>query len=91
MFLQGKEHYQFSVADDAAGIAAEHQEIFAIFQTLVARDSKENTGVGSSIVKKISNLRSKQSCKTISQIIIKVPSSKEAIESFKHFVLITKN
>lgn len=50
---QGK-YYQFSVADDGAGIAAEHQEkIFAIFQTLVTKDTKANTGIGLSIVKKI--------------------------------------
>jgi PAS domain S-box-containing protein len=46
--------YEFVVTDDGPGIAAEyHDRIFVIFQTLSARDSKENTGVGLSIVKKI--------------------------------------
>jgi PAS domain S-box-containing protein len=46
--------YEFAVADDGPGIAAEyHDKIFAIFQTLEARDTKESTGVGLSIVKKI--------------------------------------
>ncbi len=46
--------YEFAVTDDGPGIAAEdHDRIFVIFQTLTARDSKENTGVGLSIVKKI--------------------------------------
>ena len=44
----------FSVADDGPGIAAEyHQKIFGMFQTLEARDTVENTGVGLAIVKKI--------------------------------------
>ncbi len=51
---EGEEYYQFSVRDDGVGIAAEHQEkIFIIFQTLAAKDKKENTGIGLSIVKKI--------------------------------------
>ncbi|MBM0741420.1 PAS domain S-box protein [Phormidium sp. CLA17] len=46
--------YEFAVTDDGPGIAADyHDRIFVIFQTLIARDSKENTGVGLSIVKKI--------------------------------------
>jgi PAS domain S-box-containing protein len=46
--------YEFTVVDDGPGIAAEyHDRIFVIFQTLAVRDSKENTGVGLSIVKKI--------------------------------------
>jgi len=46
--------YEFAITDDGPGIAAEyHDRIFVIFQTLTARDSKENTGVGLSIVKKI--------------------------------------
>jgi len=46
--------YEFAVADDGPGIATDyHDRIFVIFQTLTARDSKENTGVGLSIVKKI--------------------------------------
>jgi signal transduction histidine kinase/CheY-like chemotaxis protein len=45
---------EFTVADDGPGIASEHhQRIFEIFQVLKARDSKENTGIGLSIVKKI--------------------------------------
>lgn len=50
---QGTE-YEFAIADDGPGIDPEyHQKIFTIFQTLEARDTKENTGIGLSIVKKI--------------------------------------
>ncbi|MBI4781046.1 MAG: CHASE3 domain-containing protein [Oscillatoriophycideae cyanobacterium NC_groundwater_1537_Pr4_S-0.65um_50_18] len=46
--------YEFAVCDDGEGIAPEfHERIFAIFQTLEARDSRESTGIGLSIVKKI--------------------------------------
>ncbi|HEY9629748.1 MAG TPA: ATP-binding protein [Coleofasciculaceae cyanobacterium] len=46
--------YEFAVSDDGEGIAPEfHERIFAIFQTLEARDSRESTGIGLSIVKKI--------------------------------------
>jgi len=46
--------YQFTVADDGDGIALQYQaKVFGIFQTLSARDQKENTGIGLSIVKKI--------------------------------------
>ncbi|HEY9639481.1 MAG TPA: PAS domain S-box protein, partial [Coleofasciculaceae cyanobacterium] len=46
--------YEFAVADNGLGIAPEHHEkIFAIFQTLESRDTKESTGIGLSIVKKI--------------------------------------
>jgi PAS domain S-box-containing protein len=46
--------YQFAVTDDGPGIAPEYQEqIFKIFQTLEARDTQENTGIGLAIVKKI--------------------------------------
>lgn len=46
--------YEFAVSDDGNGIAPEyHDRIFTIFQTLEARDVKESTGIGLSIVKKI--------------------------------------
>ena len=46
--------YEFSVADDGPGIAAQyHDKVFVIFQTLEARDRVENTGIGLSLVKKI--------------------------------------
>ncbi|MCW9023829.1 MAG: PAS domain S-box protein [Gammaproteobacteria bacterium] len=49
-------YYEFSVADDGPGIAAEyHDRIFNMFQTLQARDSVESTGVGLTLVKKIVN------------------------------------
>lgn len=46
--------HQFMVADDGPGIAPEyHQKIFQIFQTLKARDAFESTGIGLTIVKKL--------------------------------------
>lgn len=46
--------YEFAVADDGPGIAPQyHEKVFAIFQTLEARDKVENTGIGLSLVKKI--------------------------------------
>lgn len=46
--------YEFAVTDDGPGIHPDfHQKIFTIFQTLQARDTKESTGIGLSIVKKI--------------------------------------
>lgn len=46
--------YEFAVSDDGPGIDPKyHQKVFTIFQTLEARDTKESTGVGLSIVKKI--------------------------------------
>lgn len=48
------EHYEFFVEDNGPGISKTyHDKIFAIFQTLQARDSFESTGVGLAIVKKI--------------------------------------
>ncbi|PZV10231.1 MAG: diguanylate cyclase [Leptolyngbya sp.] len=46
--------YEFSVADDGPGIDANyHAKVFVIFQTLEARDTKESTGIGLAIVKRI--------------------------------------
>ena len=46
--------YQFSVADNGKGIDPKyHDRIFNIFQTLEARDTKESTGIGLAIVKKV--------------------------------------
>ena len=46
--------HQFSIQDNGPGIAPEyHQKVFKVFQTIEARDVKESTGVGLSIVKKI--------------------------------------
>jgi PAS domain S-box-containing protein len=48
------DRYRFSITDDGAGIAPEfHDKIFTIFQTLEARDTVENTGIGLAIVRKI--------------------------------------
>lgn len=47
-------HYHFYVKDNGPGIEADyHDKVFAIFQTLNARDKVESTGVGLAIVKKI--------------------------------------
>ena len=46
--------HQFTVKDNGPGIAEDyHNKVFKVFQTIVARDVKESTGVGLSIVKKI--------------------------------------
>ncbi|MBD2740197.1 PAS domain S-box protein [Coleofasciculus sp. FACHB-1120] len=46
--------YEFAVADNGPGIAPEyHEKVFAIFETLQARDTVENTGIGLTLVKKI--------------------------------------
>ncbi|MFC5270190.1 sensor histidine kinase [Adhaeribacter terreus] len=46
--------YEFSVTDNGPGIPEKfHQKIFGIFQTMEARDTKESTGIGLAIVKKI--------------------------------------
>jgi len=48
------EGWEFAVADNGPGIAPEyHERIWQIFQTLVARDKVEGTGIGLSLVKKI--------------------------------------
>jgi signal transduction histidine kinase len=48
------EFWRFGVADNGPGIPAEfHDRIWAIFQTLEARDKVEGTGVGLSLVKKL--------------------------------------
>ena len=48
------DYYQFTVSDDGPGIAREyHEKVFEIFQTLVARDKMESTGIGLTLVKKI--------------------------------------
>lgn len=48
------DHYEFFVEDNGPGISKTyHDKIFAIFQTLQARDSFESTGIGLAIVKKI--------------------------------------
>ncbi|HYR12429.1 MAG TPA: ATP-binding protein [Longimicrobium sp.] len=50
----GEGGHHFTVRDDGPGIAPEyHERIFAIFQTLAARDKVEGTGIGLSIVKKM--------------------------------------
>jgi PAS domain S-box-containing protein len=46
--------YEFVIKDDGSGIDAQyHDKIFTIFQTLQARDTREGTGIGLSITKKI--------------------------------------
>ena len=51
---QHPDYYKFFVEDNGPGISKTyHDKIFAIFQTLQARDSFESTGIGLAIVKKI--------------------------------------
>lgn len=46
--------YEFTVSDNGEGIAPQFQErVFQVFQTLQARDTVENVGMGLAIVKKI--------------------------------------
>ena len=46
--------YEFRVSDNGPGIPEEyHQKVFGIFQTMEARDTRESTGIGLAIVKKI--------------------------------------
>ena len=46
--------HQFSIKDNGPGIPEKYQEkVFGVFQTILARDVKESTGIGLSIVKKI--------------------------------------
>ncbi|HEX8820990.1 MAG TPA: ATP-binding protein [Archangium sp.] len=50
--------WEFSVADDGPGIAPEyHARIWGLFQTLLARDELESTGIGLSVVKKSVEVR----------------------------------
>jgi PAS domain S-box-containing protein len=52
--VEKEKYYEFSVTDDGQGIAPEDSEkVFGIFQTLNDNNSKDNTGIGLSIVKKI--------------------------------------
>ncbi|AFZ19851.1 PAS domain-containing protein [Allocoleopsis franciscana] len=46
--------YEFRVVDDGLGIAPQfHERVFGIFQTLQAKDTHENTGLGLAIAKRI--------------------------------------
>ena len=55
--LEG-DFYRFDIIDDGPGILPEHHEtIFKIFRTFGNPDSRNNTGVGLAIVKKIVELQ----------------------------------
>lgn len=46
--------YQFTITDNGPGINKNyHKKVFGVFQTIEARDKKESTGIGLSIVQKI--------------------------------------
>src|SRR5690606_21117268 len=52
------EFHEFTVTDNGPGVAPEfHDRIWAIFQTLEARDKVEGTGIGLSVVKKLVEAR----------------------------------
>jgi PAS domain S-box-containing protein len=56
--IEKEDSFEFSVADNGPGIAAEyHEKIFMIFQTLQSRDKFESTGIGLTIVKRILKAR----------------------------------
>jgi PAS domain S-box-containing protein len=51
--IEHEDSYEFAVTDNGQGIDPQyHERIFTIFQTLDNRDTKENTGIGLSIVQK---------------------------------------
>ena len=53
-FKPVKGGHEFWVKDNGPGIPMEyHQKVFGIFQTMEARDTRESTGIGLAIVKKI--------------------------------------
>jgi PAS domain S-box-containing protein len=50
--------FEFRISDNGPGIEAQyHERIWAVFQTLEARDKVEGTGIGLSVVKKIVETR----------------------------------
>ena len=54
-FKEQKKHYEFSIKDNGIGIDKKfHKKVFKIFHSL--KESKDSTGIGLSIVKKIVNL-----------------------------------
>ncbi|WP_367754186.1 PAS domain S-box protein [Flavobacterium sp. WC2430] len=54
VYIELPDFHQFKISDNGPGIPKEYQErVFGVFQTIEARDKKESTGIGLSIVKKI--------------------------------------
>lgn len=53
-YTDTEDFHQFTIADNGPGIEPEYRDkVFGVFQTIQARDKKESTGIGLSIVKKI--------------------------------------
>ena len=53
-YLSLPDFHQFTIKDNGPGIPEKyHEKVFGVFQTILARDIKESTGIGLSIVKKI--------------------------------------
>ncbi|WP_238567361.1 ATP-binding protein [Flavobacterium sp. 83] len=53
-YVSLSDFHQFTIKDNGPGISQKyHEKVFGVFQTILARDIKESTGIGLSIVKKI--------------------------------------
>lgn len=53
-YISLPDSHQFTFKDNGPGIPAEyHEKVFGVFQTILARDVKESTGIGLAITKKI--------------------------------------
>lgn len=83
-------YYRFTIEDNGIGIdPAYHEKIFAIFQTLEARDKVEGTGIGLSIVKKCvedmgGTISLKSEAGTGAKFIFTWPKEKQSSNRIEH-------